>query len=251
VTIERSIEPNLCGVRAAVKTDRSIDRTFDLIGSPVRLKEGSLIKTIVALTRRQDLSAEEFSERWLATPGPAPALHYVQSHRISDAGGDAAYDGFASLWCRHRGDVRPAVDALLASLAGALSGGSSAEFSVAEVVKRDTPARPGMVKLVFFFVRRPGMTVGAFQDHWLRVHGPLALEHVTGLRRYVQNHTLESDYARAVPPYDGLVEAWFDDLDALAQAESSPAHAHVRDDEPNFLDVGRVTFMPVIEHVLA
>ena len=78
-----------------------------------------------------------------------------------------------------------------------------------------------MVKLVAFFKRRPGMTVDAFQQHWRSAHAELVVRQ-KGLRRYVQNHTLASGYAKREADYDGVAEAWFDSVDDMrALADSS------------------------------
>ena len=104
-----------------------------------------------------------------------------------------------------------------------------------------------MVKAIFFFHRKQGTTRDAFRRHWLEVHGPLAMEHIANLRRYIQNHTVDEEYADGEPDLDGLVEAWVDSMAALTETEATEEHAFVRGDEPNFLDTDRVTFMPVVE----
>jgi hypothetical protein len=44
--------------------------------------------------------------------------------------------------------------------------------------------------------------------------------------------------------------AWVHDLAAPAEFAARDEHAFVRSDEANFLDVSRVTFVPVREHVV-
>ena len=94
-----------------------------------------------------------------------------------------------------------------------------------------------MVKLVAFFKRTPGMTVEAFQEHWRGTHAELVVRQ-GGLRRYVQNHTLASAYARpgSEPFCDGVAEAWFDDTQAMRDLAPSAEYAAVRADEVNFID---------------
>jgi uncharacterized protein (TIGR02118 family) len=92
-----------------------------------------------------------------------------------------------------------------------------------------------MVKLVAFFRRKAGMPFEAFQQHWRTTHAALVVKQV-GLRRYVQNHTLPSGYADGEPDYDGVAEAWFDDVDAMRSLAGSAAYAAVRKDEANFID---------------
>ncbi len=91
------------------------------------------------------------------------------------------------------------------------------------------------MKLIAFFKRRPGMPVEDFQRHWRTRHAELVVRQV-GLRRYVQNPMLISSYRSREPDFDGVAEAWFDDVGAMrALSESGEYHA-VRADEANFID---------------
>ena len=92
-----------------------------------------------------------------------------------------------------------------------------------------------MVKLVAFFKRKPGVSVEQFQLHWRTRHAELVVRQA-GIRRYVQNHTLLSGYRTGEPDYDGVAEAWFDDVDAMRRLAPSPEYAAVRADEANFID---------------
>lgn len=92
-----------------------------------------------------------------------------------------------------------------------------------------------MVKIVSFFKRLPGVSVEEFQTHWRTRHAELVVR-LPGLRRYVQNHTLPSGYARKEPDFDGVAEAWFDDTAALRVSGASPEYRAVKQDEASFLD---------------
>jgi uncharacterized protein (TIGR02118 family) len=92
-----------------------------------------------------------------------------------------------------------------------------------------------MVKLVAFFKRRAGLSVEAFQDHWRKRHAELVVRQ-SGLRRYVQNHTLASGYRGNEPVYDGVAEAWFDDIEGMRSIADSAEYKAVRADEENFID---------------
>jgi uncharacterized protein (TIGR02118 family) len=164
---------------------------------------------------------------------------YAVASRVGDQG-DAPYAGYASAWFD---DVPTA----LAHAPALRTGGVAAQVAATELIQRDTPARPEMVKAIWFFHRKRGTTPAEFRRHWLEVHGPLAMKHIANLRRYIQNHTVDEEYADGEPDLDGLVEAWVDSMAALTETEGTEEHAFVRSDEPNFLDMDRVTFMPVIE----
>jgi uncharacterized protein (TIGR02118 family) len=164
---------------------------------------------------------------------------YAVARRVGDEG-DAPYAGYASAWFDDVAAARAHAPALRTA-------GVAAQIIATELIQRDTPAEPDMVKAIFFFHRKPGTTPEAFRRHWLEVHGPLAMTHIANLRRYIQNHTVDEEYADGEPDLDGLVEAWVDDMAALTETEATAEHAFVRSDEPNFLDTSRVTFMPVTE----
>ncbi len=93
-----------------------------------------------------------------------------------------------------------------------------------------------MIKIIYGFKRKEGMSVEEFQTYWRETHGPLAAL-IPGVRRYVQNHTLPQLYGGDNPPaYDGAAELWFDDLDGMREAFKSEENAAARDDEKNFID---------------
>jgi uncharacterized protein (TIGR02118 family) len=106
------------------------------------------------------------------------------------------------------------------------------------------------VKLAFFFPRRVGLSPEVFRTHWRETHGPLVMEYIDNLRRYVQSHAVDSAYERGEPDFDGLGEAYLDDLAALEATEESPEHDLVRSDEPNFIDVNRVMHLVATERVM-
>jgi uncharacterized protein (TIGR02118 family) len=90
-----------------------------------------------------------------------------------------------------------------------------------------------VVKQVTFFKRKPGISPVDFQKHWRTTHAGLVVA-LPGLRRYVQNHS-EPNGDRE-PPFDGVAEAWFDDVDAMRAIVDSSELRAIREDEPNFID---------------
>jgi uncharacterized protein (TIGR02118 family) len=65
------------------------------------------------------------------------------------------------------------------------------------------------------------MSVADFQRYWRDVHGPIAA-HTPSLRRYIQSHAIEEVYDIYPQAYDGMVEAWFDDMASYQAALASP-----------------------------
>jgi len=92
-----------------------------------------------------------------------------------------------------------------------------------------------VIKRVSLVRRKEGMPVEEFQRYWREVHAPLALR-VPGLRRYIQSHVLPETYDAANPPaYDGIVETWWDSVEASEQARKTPERTAVDADQPNFM----------------
>ena len=100
------------------------------------------------------------------------------------------------------------------------------------------------------------MSREAFQRYWRDTHAPLvaAASGALGIRRYVQQHTLDSAMARrfasaqGIPngegeDYDGIAEIWFDSEAALArvgESEEGRRHAAIlAADEARFIDFAR------------
>lgn len=90
-----------------------------------------------------------------------------------------------------------------------------------QIAVKDGATTPFMVKAIFAARRNPDLAEGEFTDHWRNVHGALGAK-LPGLRRYVQNQSL--DEAKAMPRQilDGWSELWFDDHDAFVAATKSP-----------------------------
>ena len=108
-----------------------------------------------------------------------------------------------------------------------------------------------MIKLVFSLRRRPEMTRQEFQAYWREQHASLVARHAhaLGIRRYVQTHARSSDLANAQSAargsepdvYDGQAELWWDSLDDVVAAASTPAGqqaiAELLEDERAFIDL--------------
>lgn len=121
-----------------------------------------------------------------------------------------------------------------------------------------------MVKLVFSLRRRSDLTRDEFQAYWRDRHAPLVARHadVLGIRRYVQTHAHASEVgaaqsaARGSEPdaYDGQAELWWDSLDDIVAAASTPAGqqagAELLEDERRFIDLERSPLWIGEEHLV-
>jgi len=106
-----------------------------------------------------------------------------------------------------------------------------------------------VIKAIYFFKRRPGMSVEDFQAHWRTTHAAI-IAALPGIRRYVQNHVLPSAYRKGEPAFDGVAESWFDDTRALKALASTPQYAAVLADEPQFIDATTMGSIITDEHVI-
>jgi uncharacterized protein (TIGR02118 family) len=121
-----------------------------------------------------------------------------------------------------------------------------------------------VIKLVFSLRRRAEMTREEFQAYWRDQHASLVSRHAETLRirRYVQTHARSSEVAaaqsaaRASEPdvYDGEAELWWDSLEDVIAAVSTPegqlAAAELLEDERRFIDLERSPLWIGEEHVV-
>ncbi len=109
-----------------------------------------------------------------------------------------------------------------------------------------------MIKLTFAVRRRADIDPTEFRRYWRDEHGPLvrSLRSALGIRRYVQTHRLETPLndlfrrsRRALEPFDGIAELWWDDLEALvavtSSREGSAAGQTLLEDEARFIDLAQ------------
>jgi uncharacterized protein (TIGR02118 family) len=108
-----------------------------------------------------------------------------------------------------------------------------------------------MIKSLSLLTRRPELTHEQFVEHWLEIHGPLALK-VPGLRRYVQSHIIDERTRPDIPTtdvaIDGIAETWYDDRAAMERANASPEAKALHADGALF--IGRIKSFITEEKVI-
>jgi hypothetical protein len=121
-----------------------------------------------------------------------------------------------------------------------LAGAKVTALATREVAIIDGPRLRGCsdgIKGFYFSGRKPGMSVEAFQDHWLNVHGPLVVPS-PGISRYVQCHPCPETYETLEPRFDSLAVLTFPSKEAQAVfAASDDNTIHQRNDLPNLWDM--------------
>ena len=206
------------------------------------------------LTRRPDLTPEQFRRHWLTVHGPLASqmpglLAYHQNHvvdarqlGIAYTRGDWDLDGLSELWFDDREAMRRAVasEAYAAVAADAKHCMGSTRVIVAEQqVVVPLPADGGpLIKRMSLLKRRPEHDEARFRHEWWTVHAPM-LERFPHLMGYTQNLIVDREASPgASSPYeavpaDGIVEMWFRDVDGLQAAFASDAaraaQAHARE----------------------
>jgi len=120
-----------------------------------------------------------------------------------------------------------------------------------------------MIKLIFCVCRKEGISEQDFHDYWLNTHGPLvhSLAKALRIKRYVQTHAIDTpanDGARSIrgapERLDGVAELWWESLEDLEAAGSSPegkaAGVALLEDEAKFIDLSRSPLWFNEEHVI-
>jgi uncharacterized protein (TIGR02118 family) len=190
-----------------------------------------VIKLIGFLKRREGMSVDAFQSYWRDIHAPMIARstglrRYIQSHACPEVYEEypPAFDGVAEAWFDDMDGFNAAVaspgwQAAIADV-GNFMGPGGGRLSATEVPIIDAlPSvreRQGMVKFLGLLTRRPSLSVEQFQQHWRDVHGPLVRAEFPAMRRYIQCHAIPETYLQTPPPaYDGVPEAWFDNLDVF------------------------------------
>src|SRR5258706_8892863 len=92
-----------------------------------------------------------------------------------------------------------------------------------------------MLKVCTLFKRKPGLSVEEYQSYWRTGH-PNFVRRLPGLRRYTQNPPLPETFESGAVPYDGMVELWFDNTEALKHLATTAEYQELNRDEENFVD---------------
>ncbi len=121
-----------------------------------------------------------------------------------------------------------------------------------------------MIKLIFCLRRLPTLSVPEFQRYWAEDHAQLVRRHAPALRirRYTQSHTFADERldpvialrGGQVDPYDGVAEIWWDSIEDLIEAVSTPegmtAGGALLEDERTFIDLPNSPLLFSNEHVI-
>jgi len=197
-----------------------------------------MIKVMALLTRKPELSLEEFDSHWHRPHGDPLTLniegirHYVQCTRAGEADelSTASFDGVPQVWLDD-----------LAAAAGLQEAPGYEEANADQVHFMDIPklqflltdedsvdgdGGPGEargVDVLRFLRRRDGMSPEEFAGQW-RDDADREQGQALGATRHIRSVSIPESYAEGTePPFDGVRELWFSDIEAVRRArEQSP-----------------------------
>ena len=109
-----------------------------------------------------------------------------------------------------------------------------------------------MVKYISIICRPPGTDRQEVIDYWMKVHAPLVIKALPGLRKYVINFSLPAPGTSEPPKYDGVVELYFDDMQAMQKALSGPGwlSPERKASSTKVIDYTRIQAYYVDEHII-
>ena len=109
-----------------------------------------------------------------------------------------------------------------------------------------------MVKVFTILKKRGDLTRDEFSNYWREKHGPLILEAMPGIRRYVQNHAITLP-GKSEGGMDGMAEIWYDDLSTWKKGSSlylGSGGEAIRRDEDKFIDRDKMSFFVADEIII-
>lgn len=221
-----------------------------------------MVKMVIFFKRKSGMSVEAFQDHWRNTHASIivrlPGIRrYVQSHVMPSCyrEGEPEFDAVAESSFDDTQAMKslsgsPEYAEVLADEPNFIERSGMKSIITDEHVIKDAPAPANGVKSIDFVTHRPGMQIDEFRSYWREVHGLLCAA-LPEVRRYVQNPARRSIYdSGRTPAFDGVAMTWFDSMDALRAAESTPEFARLRDDAEKFVARDRSPFVLTQEHVI-
>ena len=104
------------------------------------------------------------------------------------------------------------------------------------------------IKFVRVVKRRPDLTQEQFKEYWLSTHSRLEDKVMeSGLVRRIVASFSAGEVTGAEPPWDGMVELYFDRTEDLQALVAGPIPQMMREDEHNFIDLSGEIVRVVME----
>jgi len=103
-----------------------------------------------------------------------------------------------------------------------------------------------VVKMFFFFKRRPDLSPEEFHRYWREQHGPFFCKTAAARRfvtRYEQNHAAPEDADLGGGDFDGVSIMWFRSIEDVRAMRADPEYREVVLDGHNFIDMSATRLM--------
>jgi hypothetical protein len=226
-----------------------------------------VIQVFEFVQRRPGMSADDFHGHWRDEHAPFFAKEsdvarhvrrYELVHRLDEGREQSegevpsgSYDGVQITWfddlAAYQAFLRePARRAFVEDDAPRFRSPASASVVTRDpdvIVERPDGLETAGCRLVCILRRRDGYELGAFHEHWRRVHGGIFQDHPAlrdPLFAYHQHHGLDLPTAE----YDGVTQQWFASLPEWVESLAVPEHADVvNPDVESFLDLASMRFI--------
>jgi len=108
-----------------------------------------------------------------------------------------------------------------------------------------------LIKSISLLTRRPEISHEEFVRHWVEIHAPLA-HAVPRLQRYVQSHIVaertRADIETLAVEIDGIAELWYESVEDLRFAMTTPEAKILHDDGATF--IGKIKTFTIEEKVI-
>ena len=221
------------------------------------MKGGQMIKWIYFFHRKPGLSVEDFQAYWRLTHSnlvrQIPGIRrYLQCHTLLSGYRRPVpppLDGIEEIYFDSMADLSSikttaAGQAAEADLVNFVDTSRVKHIVTQEILMKEGATHEGMVKLIELVMHKAGMDLVDFHRYWEEVHGPIGAK-IKQSKRYVQSHTLMSEYEKEeAPAYDGVAEVWFPDTGAMRQSATTPEYAATIADEGIFIpEAGKTPFI--------
>lgn len=209
------------------------------------------------LMRKKDgMSMEEFQDYWLNVHGPIAAKmanlrqydqHVVidNEHRHPIGQGPVVIDGYSELQFDSYGDMLEGVESLHGEGAEDVAKFAEPNCPIIVMAKREVIRIPEylrgkqLIQRLSFLGRPDGVSSEQFTHEWWNVHDHM-VQTIPGCVGYNQNLVIDRIIGgKSVPyeefPVEGVVEMWFENMDAFNEFYASPEFKRTSDHGSTFI----------------
>jgi uncharacterized protein (TIGR02118 family) len=114
-----------------------------------------------------------------------------------------------------------------------------------------------MIKVLFTWKKNPNLTEEQQENHYIKIHTPIAKKALGTARRYSQHKVLKQtvynqagEAIEVKPEFDRFVVLWFDSREAMEQAFASPDMVAANQDQKNFMDETSIKIYEIDETIV-